>query len=105
MHCLYGNTVGFLCTSQIHFCFKNTLKNAIQTNGREKTQTPLLLGMCTPSNTLIPRPTPLTTTNDMQIQLAIFHKSFTGPTDRQTERWARRQVCKKLRICAYAVLH
>ena len=48
-YCPYGNIVNFLRTSQIYFCFKNTLKNAIQTNGREKPLThPLPFGRIVP---------------------------------------------------------
>jgi len=36
-HCLYENIVNFSHTSWIHFRFKNTPKNAIQTNGGRKT--------------------------------------------------------------------
>jgi len=43
MYCPYENTDNFSRTSQIHFCFKNTLKNGIQTNG-ETPQTFLPLG-------------------------------------------------------------
>jgi len=34
---MYGNTVNFSHTSWIDFYFKNTLKNAIETHGGEKT--------------------------------------------------------------------
>ena len=58
-----GNTVNFLHTSQVHFCFKNTLKNAIQTNGEKSPKPPLpLWGMWTPSNTPMPEPTTHQTT-------------------------------------------
>ena len=39
-----------------------------------------------PSNAPIPRSTPLTIPNGIQIQIAVFHSSPTGQTDRQTDR-------------------
>jgi len=64
---------------------------------------PLLLRRSPPpSNTPIPRPTPLTITNGTRIQLAVLPQ-YTFRTDRQTQtqtnRWARRQVDS---ISAYA---
>jgi len=41
-HCPYGNIVSFSLTSRIHFCFKNTLKNAIQTDGKTPKTSPSL---------------------------------------------------------------
>jgi len=46
----------------------------------------------TPPNTPIPRPTPLTTPNDIQIQSAICHNMLCGQTDRPTDRWFRRMI-------------
>jgi len=52
--------------------------------------------ICTPSNTPIPRPTPLTTSNGIQIQSAVFPKyTFGTDTDRQTDTWDKRQVHSK----------
>jgi len=49
IYCMYENTVNFPCRSQIHFGFKNTLKNAIQTNKGGKILNHLLpLGVVDP---------------------------------------------------------
>jgi len=39
----YGHIMNFSCTSQIHFCFKNTLKTPFKPVGK-KLKTSLLLG-------------------------------------------------------------
>jgi len=49
MYCPYGNIVNFARTSRIHFCFKNSLKNVIQTSGKKNPQNlPFPLGTLTP---------------------------------------------------------
>ena len=59
-------------TSQIHFCFKHTVKNTIETSGRFRGKKPLKPPLpieapeC-PSNSWLPKPTPLTTPNDSSI--------------------------------------
>jgi len=61
-------------TSWIHFCFKNILKNAIQTNGPENPSKPPLSlgGYGFPSNTPIPWLTPLTIPNGISIDSCNF---------------------------------
>ena len=44
------------------------------------------------SNTPIPRPTPLITPNGIRIQSAFRHNTVSRQTDRQTDRWDRRQL-------------
>jgi len=51
------------------------------------------------SKTLIPWLTPLTTPNGIHIQSAVFPQ-FTYRRDRETNRWARRQLCSKIRVCS-----
>ena len=73
IHCQYRNIVNFPCISQIHFYFKNTLKNATQTNGGVKPQnfhSPW--GIRTPSNTQMTRMTPFITPNANSIGLRTF---------------------------------
>jgi len=61
-----------LSTSQVHFYFKNTLKNAIQTNG-ENPKLPLSVAWCgRPSNTPIHQLTQLTTPNGNSIASHTF---------------------------------
>jgi len=67
----------------------------------KKTQTPLLLAARGfPSNTPMPRPTPLTTPNGIWIHSAVLPQ-YTFRTDRQTDqptdRWSRRETCKKFK--------
>ena len=52
------------------------------------------------SNTRIPRPTSPTTPNGIQIHSAILPQ-YIFRTERQTDRWSRRQTCTK---SAYALL-
>ena len=51
----------------------------------------------TPSNTPIPRQTPLTAPNGIQIQSAVLPQ-HTLRTDRPTDRWDWRQVCTNTRL-------
>jgi len=48
-----------------------------------------------PSNTSTPQPTPLTIPNGIPIRSAILPQ-YTFRTDRQTDRYARQQVCNEL---------
>jgi len=66
--------------------YKNTLKNAMHTNGRKKNPIPPL----PQSNTPIPWPTPLTTPNGIQMQSAVLQ--YTLWTDRLTGRLGDRTV-------------
>ena len=62
---------------------------------------PLLLQRSPPPcNTPIPRPTPLTTPNGIQIQSAVLPQ-YTLRTDRPTDMWARREVCTKTVYALY----
>jgi len=40
IYCLYKNIVNFSRMSQVNFCFKNPLKNVIQTNGEKNQRNP-----------------------------------------------------------------
>jgi len=65
---------------------------------------PLPLRMWTQSNMPIPRPTPLSTQNGIQIQSAIFPQ-LTHQTDRQTDRWDSLFISdKSVRKSAYTLL-
>jgi len=61
-----------------------------------------------PSNTLTPRPIPLTTPNGIQIKSAVFHNSPTRlrdwPTGRQTDRLTDGKNDKSVPTPAYALL-
>jgi len=92
-----------LSESSIGSCTSTQLHNKVRTgyNGTPriypKTATSPL-EITTPSNTLIPWLTPLTTPNIIQIKLAVLPQwTFWTDlqTDRPTERWDRRQVCTK----------
>ena len=54
----------------------------------------------TPSNTAIPRPTPLTIPNGIRIHSAVLPQ-YTFQTDRQTDRWSMRETCTN---SAYALI-
>jgi len=63
------------------------------------------------SNTPIPRLTPLTTSNGIQIQSAIFsqfthrtNQNTERKTNRQTDSWARRQLCSNTRLCCNVLI-
>ena len=107
VYCPYINIVNFPHTSRIHFCFQNT---PFKPMGRKAPET--LGARELPSNTPIPRSTPLTTPNGIQMQSAVFTQytlqTDKRPTDRQTDRqtdrptdrWdrPRRQVCTNTRL-------
>jgi len=91
-----GNIANFLRTSRIHFCFKNTVKNAILIDGGKP---PLSLRHVDPSNTFIPRLTPLITRSkrhpDPISRFATIH-----PPDRESDIGD-----KPVRIPAYALFY
>ena len=88
IHCPYGNIMNFSRTSQIHFCFKNTLKNAVQTEGDEKRPKPFFplrhidLHLIHPSLDR-PQSPPQSASRSNQ---PFCHSTASG----QTDRWARR---------------
>jgi len=62
-------------------------------------------GTWTPSNTPIPRPTPLTTPNSMWIQSAVFPQYITFRKDKHTDRPTRQMLRQKFYFnTAYALL-
>ena len=89
------NINNFSRTSRIHFCFKNTPKNAVQTYGNRKF--PLLLGARGPILSP-PYSPPQTASRSNQ---PFFHSSPTGQTDRLTNGISDKPV----RTPAYALLY
>ena len=99
---MYRNIVNFSRTIRIHFCFKNTLKNAIQTDGEKKPQNLLFpLGHVDPHvihQCLGPPNSPPQTAS--RSNQPIFHSSTTGPRDRRTDRPTDGRGDKPVRIPA-----
>jgi len=62
---------------------------------------PLMIS--TPSNTSIPRLTPLTTPSGIQIQSVVFPQ-FTHRIVRQTDKWTKQQLCSNTRLCSVVLI-
>jgi len=92
-------------TGMLHPHHSTTLMHTILHSYASKSLTlktaPSPSAISTPSNT-IPRTTPLTTPNSIQMQPAIFSQ-FTHWTQQQTDRWAGRQLGSNT-LCSIVLL-